>query len=141
MRVAGVGGTGVVTIGGLIGMAAHLAGKGVTVLDMAGLAQKGGAVLSHVQVAARPAASLHATPIATGEARLVIGCDAIVSASGDVLSRTQHGVTVAAINSGATPTAEFVKNPKWTFPGAQTEAELRASIGEGCAFVDANALA
>ncbi|WP_042259307.1 indolepyruvate ferredoxin oxidoreductase family protein [Paraburkholderia heleia] len=138
--VTGVGGTGVVTIGGLIGMAAHLAGKGVTVLDMAGLAQKGGAVLSHVQVAASPAA-LHATRIATGEARLVIGCDAIVSASGDVLSRTQHGVTVAAINSAATPTAEFVRNPKWTFPGAQTEAELRASIGEGCAFVDANALA
>ncbi|AMV48927.1 indolepyruvate ferredoxin oxidoreductase family protein [Paraburkholderia caribensis] len=138
--VTGVGGTGVVTIGGLIGMAAHVERKGVTVLDMAGLAQKGGAVLSHVQVASSPDA-LHATRIATGEARLVIGCDAIVSASNDVLSRTQHGVTVAAINSGATPTAEFVKNPKWTFPGTQTEAGLRDSIGEGCAFVDANALA
>jgi len=93
-----------------------------------------------VQVASSPDA-LHATRIATGEARLVIGCDAIVSASNDVLSRTQHGVTVAAINSGATPTAEFVKNPKWTFPGTQTEAGLRDSIGEGCAFIDANALA
>jgi len=93
-----------------------------------------------VQLASAPDA-LHATRIATGEARLVIGCDAIVSASNDVLSRTQHGVTVAAINSGATPTAEFVKNPKWTFPGTQTEAELRDSIGEGCAFIDANALA
>jgi indolepyruvate ferredoxin oxidoreductase len=138
--VTGVGGTGVVTIGGLIGMAAHLERKGVTVLDMAGLAQKGGAVLSHVQIAATPDA-LHATRIATGEARLVIGCDAIVSASNDVLSRTRHGVTVAAINSGATPTAEFVKNPKWTFPGTQTEAELRDSIGDGCAFIDANQLA
>ncbi|WP_321790570.1 indolepyruvate ferredoxin oxidoreductase family protein [Burkholderia pyrrocinia] len=138
--VTGVGGTGVVTIGGLIGMAAHLERKGVTVLDMAGLAQKGGAVLSHVQIAAAPDA-LHATRIATGEARLVIGCDAIVSASNDVLSRTRHGVTVAAINSGATPTAEFVKNPKWTFPGTQTENELRDSIGDGCAFIDANKLA
>ncbi|RQR25957.1 indolepyruvate ferredoxin oxidoreductase family protein [Burkholderia sp. Bp9142] len=138
--VTGVGGTGVVTIGGLIGMAAHLERKGVTVLDMAGLAQKGGAVLSHVQIAATPDA-LHATRIATGEARLVIGCDAIVAASNDVLSRTRHGVTVAAINSGATPTAEFVKNPKWTFPGTQTEAELRESIGDGCAFIDANTLA
>jgi indolepyruvate ferredoxin oxidoreductase len=138
--VTGVGGTGVVTIGGLIGMAAHLEHKGVTVLDMAGLAQKGGAVLSHVQIAATPQA-LHATRIATGEARLVIGCDAIVSASNDVLSRTQHGLTVAAINSGATPTADFIKNPKWTFPGTQTEAELRNSIGSGCAFIDANALA
>jgi indolepyruvate ferredoxin oxidoreductase len=138
--VTGVGGTGVVTIGGLIGMAAHLERKGVTVLDMAGLAQKGGAVLSHVQIAAAPDA-LHATRIATGEARLVIGCDAIVSASLDVLSRTQHGVTCAAINSGATPTADFVKNPHWAFPGAQTEADLRASLGDGCAFIDANALA
>jgi indolepyruvate ferredoxin oxidoreductase len=138
--VTGVGGTGVVTIGGLIGMAAHLERKGVTVLDMAGLAQKGGAVLSHVQIAAAPSA-LHATRIATGEARLVIGCDAIVSASSDVLSRTQHGVTVAAVNSGATPTADFIKNPKWTFPGTQTEAELRDNLGDGCSFIDANALA
>jgi indolepyruvate ferredoxin oxidoreductase len=138
--VTGVGGTGVVTIGGLIGMAAHLEQKGVTVLDMAGLAQKGGAVLSHVQIAASPQA-LHATRIATGEARLVIGCDAIVSASNDVLSRTQHGLTVAAINSGATPTADFIKNPSWTFPGTQTETELRHSIGSGCSFIDANALA
>ena len=138
--VTGVGGTGVVTIGGLIGMAAHLEHKGVTVLDMAGLAQKGGAVLSHVQIAATPQA-LHATRIATGEARLVIGCDAIVSASNDVLSRTQHGLTVAAINSGATPTADFIKNPKWTFPGTQIETELRNSIGSGCSFIDADALA
>ncbi|SAK47001.1 indolepyruvate ferredoxin oxidoreductase [Caballeronia hypogeia] len=138
--VTGVGGTGVVTIGGLIGMAAHIERKGVTVLDMAGLAQKGGAVLSHVQIAPEPQA-LHATRIATGEARLVIGCDVIVSASNDVLSRTRHGMTQAAINSGATPTAEFVTNAQWTFPAAQTEQALTQSIGAGCAFIDANALA
>jgi indolepyruvate ferredoxin oxidoreductase len=138
--VTGVGGTGVVTIGGLIGMAAHIERKGVTVLDMAGLAQKGGAVLSHVQIAPEPQA-LHATRIATGEARLVIGCDAIVSASNDVLSRTRHGITQAAINSGATPTAAFVTDAQWTFPAAQTEQALSDSIGAGCAFVDANALA
>jgi indolepyruvate ferredoxin oxidoreductase len=138
--VTGVGGTGVVTIGGLIGMAAHIERKGVTVLDMAGLAQKGGAVLSHVQIAPEPQA-LHATRIATGEARLVIGCDAIVSASNDVLSRTRHGITQAAINTGATPTAAFVTDAQWTFPAAQTEHALSDSIGAGCAFVDANALA
>ena len=138
--VTGVGGTGVVTIGGLIGMAAHIERKGVTVLDMAGLAQKGGAVLSHVQIAPEPQA-LHATRIATGEARLVIGCDAIVSASNDVLSRTRHGITQAAINTGATPTAAFVTDAQWTFPAAQTEQALSDSIGAGCAFVDANALA
>ncbi|MDR5782493.1 indolepyruvate ferredoxin oxidoreductase family protein [Caballeronia sp. LZ065] len=138
--VTGVGGTGVVTIGGLIGMAAHLERKGVTVLDMAGLAQKGGAVLSHVQIAPTPQA-LHATRIATGEARLVIGCDAVVSASKDVLSRTRHGITHAAINSGATPTADFITDANWRFPGAQTEQALSESMGEGCAFIDANALA
>jgi len=138
--VAGVGGTGVVTIGGLLGMAAHLERKGVVVLDMAGLAQKGGAVTSHVQIAPTPA-HLHATRIGTGEARLVIGCDAIVSASAEALSKMRRGVTRAAINSGATPTAGFVQNPDWTFPGAQTEQLLRENIGEACAFVDANQLA
>ncbi|WP_454727052.1 MULTISPECIES: indolepyruvate ferredoxin oxidoreductase family protein [Cupriavidus] len=138
--VTGVGGTGVVTIGGLLGMAAHLENKGVTVLDMAGLAQKGGAVISHVQIAPTPAA-LHATRIAMGEARLVIGCDAIVSASAEVLSKTRLGATAAAINSASTPTAEFIHNPKWKFPGASAEQDLRASVGDACAFIDANAWA
>ncbi|MFM0309076.1 indolepyruvate ferredoxin oxidoreductase family protein [Paraburkholderia sp. RL17-383-BIF-A] len=138
--VTGVGGTGVVTIGGLLGMAAHLENKGVTVLDMAGLAQKGGAVLSHVQIAATPE-QLHATRIAAGEARLILGCDAIVSASAEVLARTQRSVTKAAINSGATPTAQFVRDPHWRFPADQTQLDLRASIGEDCDFIDANRLA
>jgi len=138
--VTGVGGTGVVTIGGLLGMAAHLERKGVTVLDMAGLAQKGGAVLSHVQIAPLPS-GLHATRIATGEARLLIGCDAIVSASPEVLSKMRLGVTAAAVNSANTPTAEFIGNRKWTFPGASAEQELRGAVGEACAFLDANAWA
>ncbi|CAG9166130.1 indolepyruvate ferredoxin oxidoreductase family protein [Cupriavidus respiraculi] len=138
--VTGIGGTGVVTIGGLLGMAAHLERKGVTVLDMAGLAQKGGAVLSHVQIAPTPD-DLHATRIATGEARLVIGCDAIVSASAEALSKVQCGRTAAAINSASTPTAEFLANPKWTFPGASAENDIRAGVGERCAFIDANAWA
>ncbi|MBY4897176.1 indolepyruvate ferredoxin oxidoreductase family protein [Cupriavidus sp. AU9028] len=135
--VTGVGGTGVVTIGGLLGMAAHLEGKGVTVLDMTGLAQKGGAVLSHVQIAATPA-QLHATRIATGEARLLIGCDAIVSASADALTRVRHGITAAAVNSANTPTADFIANRKWTFPGASAEHDVRNAIGDACSFLDAN---
>ncbi|TDV33845.1 indolepyruvate ferredoxin oxidoreductase [Paraburkholderia caballeronis] len=138
--VAGVGGTGVVTIGGLLGMAAHLEGKGVTVLDMAGLAQKGGAVLSHVQIAASPDA-LHATRIATGEARLIIGCDAIVSASAEVLTRTRRGVTKAAVNSGQMPTAKFVRDSEWAFPADQIRHDLHESVGDGCDFLDANRLA
>jgi indolepyruvate ferredoxin oxidoreductase len=138
--VTGVGGTGVVTIGGLLGMAAHIEGKGVTVLDMAGLAQKGGAVLSHVQIGERPD-SIHATRIAMGEADLVIGCDAIVSASDEVLSKVQHGQTRAIVNSTASPTADFIKNPNWRFPGSSTEADIRAAIGDACAFEDASTLA
>ncbi|MBY4946612.1 indolepyruvate ferredoxin oxidoreductase family protein [Cupriavidus respiraculi] len=138
--VTGVGGTGVVTIGGLLGMAAHLENKGVTVLDMAGLAQKGGAVLSHVQIAAKPE-DIHATRIAMGEADLVIGCDAIVSATDEVLSKTQAGRTRAIVNTAQTPTAEFIRNPKWQFPGLSAERDVRNAVGEQCEFVNASALA
>jgi indolepyruvate ferredoxin oxidoreductase len=135
--VTGVGGTGVVTIGALLGMAAHLEQKGVTVLDVTGLAQKGGAVMSHVQIANAPA-DIHATRIAMGEANLVIGGDAIVTASDECTSRMKHGVTRVVINSAKTPTAAFIKNPNWTFPGASTEADVRAAAGDDVDLVDAN---
>nr|WP_225588948.1 indolepyruvate ferredoxin oxidoreductase family protein [Achromobacter sp. ACM03] len=138
--IAGVGGTGVVTIGALLGAAAHLEGKGVTVLDMAGLAQKGGAVLSHVQLANRPA-DLHATRVALGEADLVIGCDALVSASPEVLSRLRPDHGRAVVNSSAAPTAAFLSQPSWRFPGAQAEAALARSTGGNCDFIDAGPLA
>ena len=138
--VTGVGGTGVVTIGALIGMAAHLEQKGVTVLDVTGLAQKGGAVMSHVQIANAPE-DIHATRIAMGEAELVIGCDAIVTASDECTSRMQHGHTRVVVNSSKTPTAEFIKNPDWTFPGSSTENDVRAAAGDAVDFVDANRFA
>ncbi|MEJ0002524.1 MAG: indolepyruvate ferredoxin oxidoreductase family protein [Pararobbsia sp.] len=137
--VAGVGGTGVVTIGALLGMASHLENKGVTVLDVTGLAQKGGAVMSHVQIGNRPA-DLHATRIAMGEARLVIGCDAIVTASDEALSRMRHEATRVVVNSAHTPTAEFIRNPNWRFPGASAEHDIRAAAGESVDFVDASLL-
>ncbi|HWX10579.1 MAG TPA: indolepyruvate ferredoxin oxidoreductase family protein, partial [Trinickia sp.] len=135
--VTGVGGTGVVTIGALLGMAAHLEQKGVTVLDVTGLAQKGGAVMSHVQIAKAPI-DIHATRIAMGEADLVIGCDAIVTASDECTSRMKHGRTRVVMNSAKTPTAEFVKNPDWTFPGSSTESDVRAAAGEQVDLIDAN---
>ena len=138
--VAGVGGTGVVTIGALLGAAAHLEGKGVTVLDMAGLAQKGGAVLSHVQLANRPD-DLHATRVALGEADLVIGCDALVSASPEVLSRLRPDHGRAVVNSSAAPTAAFLSQPAWRFPGAQAQAALAQSTGGNCDFIEAGPLA
>ncbi|WP_087721982.1 indolepyruvate ferredoxin oxidoreductase family protein [Pandoraea sp. PE-S2T-3] len=138
--VTGVGGTGVVTIGGLLGMAAHLENKGVTTLDVTGLAQKGGAVTSHVQIALQPE-DIHATRIAMGDARVVIGCDAITTAGDDTLSRVQHGVTNIVVNSAHTPTADFIRNPNWRFPGSSTENDIRAAAGDNVDFVDANHLA
>jgi indolepyruvate ferredoxin oxidoreductase len=137
--VTGVGGTGVVTIGALLGMASHLEQKGVTVLDVTGLAQKGGAVMSHVQIGNRPE-DLHATRIAMGEASLVIGCDAIVTASDEALSRMQRDATRVVVNSAHTPTAEFIRNPNWRFPGASAEHDIRAAAGDPVDFVDANRL-
>src|ERR1019366_1018748 len=92
--IAGVGGTGVITIGALIGMAAHLEGKGVSVLDMTGLAQKGGAVLSHVRLADLQA-KLSAVRIATAESNIVLGCDILVVVSDEAMAKTQAGFTRA----------------------------------------------
>ncbi|HEX6016331.1 MAG TPA: indolepyruvate ferredoxin oxidoreductase family protein [Geminicoccaceae bacterium] len=106
--ITGVGGTGVVTIGAILSMAAHLEGKGVTALDMAGLAQKGGAVWSHVRLAAEPG-HLWAPRIAAGEADAVIGCDIVVSVSDESLAKMQLGRTRAVVNSDASVTSEFVR--------------------------------
>ncbi|MGB6104512.1 MAG: indolepyruvate ferredoxin oxidoreductase family protein [Pusillimonas sp.] len=138
--ITGIGGTGVVTIGGLLGMAAHIERRGVTVLDMAGLAQKGGAVLSHIQIANDPG-DIHATRIATGEAELIIGCDAIVTTSAEVLSKAQKDISRAIINRAHVPTADVIHNAGWQYPQAAIEGELTTSIGAHCEFLDANALA
>src|SRR3546814_13341771 len=79
--ITGIGGTGVVTIGQILGMAAHLEGYGTSVLDFTGLAQKNGAVLSHVRIAKTPE-DIHAVRVAAGGASLLLGCDMVV-ASGD----------------------------------------------------------
>jgi indolepyruvate ferredoxin oxidoreductase len=139
--ITGVGGTGVVTIGALIGMAAHIDGKGVTVLDMTGLAQKGGAVFSHVRICDDPEA-IHAVRVATGEADAVIGGDVIVTASPDALTRMQTGRTRIVVNCAETPTADFTRNPDWQFPLARMQAVVRETVGGGAAhFVDASDLA
>ncbi|MCK6373793.1 MAG: indolepyruvate ferredoxin oxidoreductase family protein [Zoogloea sp.] len=139
--VTGVGGTGVVTIGALIGMAAHLDGKGVTVLDMTGLAQKGGSVFSHIRIANDPA-QLHAVRIAVGEANAVIGGDVVVTASADALSRMAVGTTHGVVNCAETPTSEFTRNPDWQFPLDKMQSAITEAVGrEGCAFLDATALA
>lgn len=110
--ITGVGGTGVVTIGALLGMAAHIEGKGVLVLDMAGLAQKGGAVMSHVRLAATPQ-GLHAARVPAGQADLVLGCDLMVGAGKDALSTMHTQRTRAVMNTDVAPTGAFTQNPDW----------------------------
>lgn len=109
MIVAGIGGTGVLTVGALIGMAAHVEGKGCTVLDMTGMAQKGGAVTSHIRVAASPA-ELSATRLSFGHADVLLACDAIVGSSQDVLKTLEPGRSKAVVNVDVSPTGEFQTN-------------------------------
>ncbi len=139
--VAGVGGTGVITIGQLLGMAAHLEGKGVITQDSAGLAQKGGATWSHVQIANRQDA-IYTTKVDTAQADLIIACDSIVAAGASTLSLMREGRTYVAMNTHATPTAAFVGNPNWQFPQGGCEAALTAAVGAGqLGLVDAEQVA
>ncbi|MDF8360884.1 indolepyruvate ferredoxin oxidoreductase family protein [Achromobacter anxifer] len=139
--IAGVGGTGVVTIGQLLGMAAHLEGKGCSVLDMAGLAQKGGAVYSHVVLAQTPDHLLN-TRVAMGEADLLLAGDLVVATSAESMARINPARTRVLLNSDTAPTAAFVANPDWTLPGANLTADLQTACGkEHLASVDAAALA
>ena len=139
--VTGVGGTGVITIGQIIAMAAHVEGRACSVLDMSGLAQKGGPVMSHVRVAEH-ADHIYSTRVGTGMADLVIGCDVIVTASRDALSRMGEGRTRAAVNSTQMPTAAFVRNPDWQFPTASSEGEIARACGrDNLSLVDAGHIA
>ena len=128
--VAGVGGTGVITIGQLLGMAAHLEGKGVVTQDAGGLAQKGGATWSHIQIAERQDA-ICTTKVDTAKADLVIACDGIVAASRSTLAVMREGSTFVALNSHATPTAAFVHDADWQFPAQGCEQAIGAAVGAG----------
>jgi indolepyruvate ferredoxin oxidoreductase len=126
--VGGVGGTGVITIGQLLGVAAHLEGRGVVTQDAGGLAQKGGATWSHIQIANRPEA-IFSTKVDTAKADLVIACDAIVGAGKYTMSVMREGRTFVALNTHGTPTAAFVRNPDWQFPGGNCEAAVATAVG------------
>ena len=137
--VTGIGGTGVITIGQILAMAAHLEDKGVSVLDMSGLAQKYGAVMSHVQIAAK-AEDIHATRLDTGGAHLVLGCDLIVTASTEAIAKMAPARTKAVVNATVTPTAEFVKNPNWVMPGSDLQRDIAETV-QNAQFVAATELA
>src|SRR5438874_5484167 len=140
MLVTGVGGTGVVTIGAILGMAAHIEGKGVTVLDMTGLAQKGGSVYSHIRFARDPS-ELHAVRIAAGEAKAVIGCDMIVTASDEAIAKMQAGSTRAIVNVDVSPTGDFTKTPDLQLPANDMANAVREACGGAADFLDASELA
>ena len=129
MLVTGVGGTGVVTIGALITMAAHLEGKQASVLDFMGFAQKGGAVLSFVRVA--PSADLlNQVRIDTQQADVLLACDMVVGASADALSTVKHGRTEVLANTHELATAAFVRNPDASLQAASLLAKLRHAAGD-----------
>ncbi len=139
--VTGIGGTGVVTIGALLGMAAHIEGKGVTVLDQTGLAQKNGAVVSHLRLAAAPD-RLHGTRVPAGHADLVIGCDMVVAAGEGVLTATATGRTQAVVNDHLVPIAAFALMPDMPLDGAGLANLIGARLGsEAAHFVNATRLA
>jgi indolepyruvate ferredoxin oxidoreductase len=139
--VTGVGGTGIVTIGGVLGMAAHLEGKGVGVIDMAGLAQKGGAVYSHMRIAERPE-DIHAIRIAAGGADLVLGGDIVVAGNKKVLSAARPGKTVMVVNTAEFLPGDFTRNADFSLPTERLKRAITAAAGkEQCRFVDATRLA
>ncbi|MCZ8295241.1 MAG: indolepyruvate ferredoxin oxidoreductase family protein [Hylemonella sp.] len=139
--VAGVGGTGVITIGQLLGMAAHIEGKGIVTQDAAGLAQKGGATWSHVLIA-DTAEEIRTTRVGMAAADLILGCDPIVTAAKESTLRMREGRTRVALNGHSAPTAAFVKNANWQNPSDRCVADISAAVGAGGMGVfDADAVA
>jgi indolepyruvate ferredoxin oxidoreductase len=141
LLVTGVGGTGVVTVGALLAMAAHLEGKSASVLDFMGFAQKGGSVLSYVRLADTPV-RLNQVRIDTQQADALLACDLVVGASADALSTVRHGRTRILANLHETPVAESLRNPDASVKSALLLDKLRFAAGaERLETLDAQSLA
>jgi indolepyruvate ferredoxin oxidoreductase len=139
--ITGVGGTGVVTIGALLGMAGHLEGKGATVLDQTGLAQKGGAVTTHVRIARSPA-DIHAVRIAAGEADLVLGCDMVVVNDYWALSKIRADRSEVVLNSYRAMPGPFTMKPDMHFPEGEIVNAIKLALaGRDPLLIDATQLA
>jgi indolepyruvate ferredoxin oxidoreductase len=138
--VTGVGGTGVVTIGAIIGMAAHIEGKGCGAIDMAGLAQKGGAVFSHVKLSRSPE-TIHAIRVAAGQADLVLGCDLVVSGSRKVLAAIRKDATGVVVNMAEVYPGDFTRNANYSLPRERIRRALTEHAGEKTSFIDATEIA
>ncbi|WP_170368400.1 indolepyruvate ferredoxin oxidoreductase family protein [Ruegeria arenilitoris] len=138
--ITGVGGTGVVTIGAVLAQAAQIDGKGAGMMEMAGLAQKGGAVHIHCRLANKPE-DISAIRVATGEAHALIGGDLVVSAGAKTLGLTRTGQTGAVVNSHEIITGDFTRNTEFHIPVDRLELALEARLKDGLALFDATELA
>jgi indolepyruvate ferredoxin oxidoreductase len=139
--VTGVGGTGVLTVTALVAMAAHVEGKGCATMNQTGLAQKFGAVVSHVRVA-RTQDDIKAVRIPAGEADLLVGCDLAVAASDEAMAKVNIDRSTAVVNSAEVPTAAFVLDPDAKFYTNEMEQTVREEVGEdSCFFIDASNIA
>ncbi len=139
MLITGIGGTGIVTVGAILAMAAHMEGKAATVLDQTGLAQKGGAVLSHVRLASTPE-ELHAVRLAAGSADAIIAGDAVVSASREGLSYASPTRSHAVINTHETIVAQFTRDANSRVPTSSLVQRLQGTL-KGSVAVEATELA
>ena len=141
MLITGIGGTGVVTIGHLLGMAAHIEGKGAALIDMVGISQKNGAVVTHLRIARRPD-EISAVRIARGAADLILGCDLVTSASERILAGASRQRTAAVVNSHETMPAHFTHDANFTMPSSEISLSIAASVQRDRMFaVDATGLA
>ena len=138
--ITGVGGTGVVTIGAVMAQAAQIDGKGAGMMEMAGLAQKGGAVHIHCRIAEKPE-DISAIRVATGEAHALIGGDLVVSAGAKTLGLTRTGQTGAVVNSHQIITGDFTRNTEFSLPFDRLELALQARMKDRVALFDASDLA
>ncbi|UWQ47390.1 indolepyruvate ferredoxin oxidoreductase family protein [Leisingera aquaemixtae] len=138
--ITGVGGTGVVTIGAVLAQAAQIDGKGAGLMEMAGLAQKGGAVHIHCRIANKPE-DISAIRVATGEAHALIGGDLVVSAGAKTLGLTTTGQTGAVVNSHEIITGEFTRNTEFAVPTDRLEVALQARLRDRLDLFDASELA
>lgn len=138
--ITGVGGTGVVTIGAVLAQAAHLDGKGAGMMEMAGLAQKGGAVHIHCRLAERPE-DISAIRVATGEADALIGGDLVVSAGAKTLGLTGSGRTGAVVNSHEIITGDFTRDTEFSLPSDRLALALEARLRDRVDLFDASDLA
>jgi indolepyruvate ferredoxin oxidoreductase len=135
VAVGGVGGTGVLTIGALLGMAAHIEGKASMILDMSGLAQKGGAVLSHVRLSEH-AADVTCSRIVTGTADLVLAADEVVAAAKETMTLCESSRTTGVINTHLIPIADFILNRDFNFRARQVNHVLETALRKDSSFFD-----